>query len=175
MHLLYRLHWLGSHQGPIAPFINIALFLNSWRSDCNFYRGHIESWTSHSMPTCHWGKFQPSKSDKKIFLQLLWNKASFICQTKCFRDIEIYPMAFFRCQLSLLRTIERDPITSFRCQLSLLWRIIGSCPTASFRCRSSCLWIIRKMPIAPFIPIESFSNSSKFEHRVVYSIAPIIR
>ena len=173
MHLLYHLHCLGSHQGPIAPFINIVLFKNSWRSDCNFYRGHIESWTSHSMPKCHWGKFQPSKSDKKNFLQLLWNKASFICQTKCFRDNLNSSNGIF-CQLSLLRVIERDPITSFRCQLSLLW-IIGSCPTASFRCRSSCLWIIRKMPIAPFIPIESFSNSSKSGHRVVYSSAPIIR
>ena len=174
MHLLYHLHRLGSHQGPIAPFINIVLFKNSWRSDCNFYRGHIESWTSHSMPTCHWGKFQPSKSDKKYFCNCYEIRHLLYAKLSVLGIIEIHPMAFFRCQLSLLRTIERDPITSFRCQLSLLW-IIGSCPTASFRCRSSCLWIIRKMPIAPFIPIESFSNSSKFGHRVVYSIAPIIR
>ena len=118
--------------------------------------------------------FNLQKVTKKYFCNCYEIRHLLYAKLSVLGIIEIHPMAFFRCQLSLLRTIERDPITSFRCQLSLLW-IIGSCPTASFRCRSSCLWIIRKMPITPFIPIESFSNSSKFGHRVVYSIAPIIR
>ena len=100
--------------------------------------------------------------------------ASFRCQLILLGMIEIYPIASFRCLLSLLGIIERYPIASFRCQLNLLL-VIGRCPNASCRCRSSHLQTIEKMPIAPFIPIESFSNSSKFGHRVVYSIAPIIR